>query len=127
VLLSLCYLLVRSILQLAVWRSNDIKELELAVLRHELDILRRRTKRPPLTMADRLFLAAASRLLPRKNWRSFIITPETLLRWHRRLVAKGWTYARPVGRPPMRGEVRGLVVRLARENPGGDINGLSGS
>jgi putative transposase len=118
VLLSLCYLLVRSSLQLAVWRwrSNDVKELELAVLRHELDILRRRTKRPPLTMADRLFLAAASRLLPRKDWRTFIITPETLLRWHRRLVAKRWTCT-PVGRPPMRGEIRGLVVRLARENP----------
>jgi putative transposase len=117
VLLSLCYLVVRRILQLAVWRSNDVKELELAVLRHELDILRRRTKRPPLTMADRLFLAAASRLLPRKDWRSFIITPETLLRWHRRLVAKHWTYTRPVGRPPMPREIRGLVVRLARENP----------
>jgi putative transposase len=119
VLLSLCYLLVRGILQVAVWRwrSNDVKELELAVLRHELDILRRRTKRPALTTVDRLFLAAASRLLSRKDWRSFIITPETLLRWHRRLVAKRWTYTRPVGRPPMRREIRGLVLRLARENP----------
>jgi putative transposase len=87
------------------------------VLRHELDILRRRTKRPALTTVDRLFLAAASRLLPRKDWRSFIITPETLLRWHRHLVAKRWTYTRPVGRPPMRREIRGLVLRLARENP----------
>jgi putative transposase len=64
-----------------------------------------------------MFLAAASRLLPRPDWRSFIVTPATLLRWHRRLVAKRWTYARPVGRPPMRRETRELALRLARENP----------
>jgi len=119
VLLSLCYLLVRGILQLALrrWCSNDVKELEIAVLRHELAILRRQTKRPAIATVDRLFLAAPSRFLPRERWQSFIIRPETLLRWHRRLVAKRWTYGRPVGRPPMRREIRGLVVRLARENP----------
>jgi putative transposase len=62
-------------------------------------------------------LAATSRLLPRARWRTFIITPATLLRWHRRLVAKRWTYARPAGRPPIRREIRMLVLRLARENP----------
>lgn len=66
---------------------------------------------------DRLFLAAASRLLPRGRWRSFIVTPATLLRWHRRLVAKRWTYVRPAGRPPLRREIRKLVLRLARDNP----------
>jgi transposase InsO family protein len=69
-----------------------------------------------MAWTDRLFLAAASRLLPRARWRSFIITPGTLLRWHRRLVAKRWTYARRAGRPPIRREVRALVLRLAREN-----------
>src|SRR5262245_20249577 len=69
------------------------------------------------TAVDRMFLAAASRLLPRAQWRSFIVTPATLLRWHRRLVAKRWSHARPVGRPPMRRETRELVLRLARENP----------
>src|SRR5262245_11746256 len=64
-----------------------------------------------------MFLAAASRLLPRAQWRSFIVTPATLIRWHRRLVAKRWTHARPVGRPPIRRETRELVLRLARENP----------
>src|SRR5881409_1088689 len=99
--LSLCYMVLRRVLQLAALRvrSNDLKELEIVVLRHELAILRRRTRHPALTWTDRLFLAAASRILPRARWRSFIVTPATLLRWHRRLVAKRWTYARRAGRP----------------------------
>jgi putative transposase len=119
VVLSLCYLLLRRILPLALWRwrSHDVKALEVVVLRHELAILRRRTKRPAMTAVDRLFLAASSRFLPRKDWPSFIVTPETLLRWHRRLVARRWTHPHPVGRPSMRREIRDLVLRLARENP----------
>src|SRR5216683_6164238 len=119
VFLTLCYVVLRRVLQLAAWRfrSNDLKELEIVVLRHEIAILRRRTRRPVMTWTDRLFLAAASRLLPRTRWRSFIITPGTLLRWHRRLVAKRWTYARRAGRPPVRREIRALVVRFAKENP----------
>src|SRR6266849_8395661 len=118
VFLSLCYLALRRVLQLAAlrFRSNDLKELEIVVLRHELAILRRRTRRPAMTWTDRLFLAAAGRLLPRARWRSFIITPGTLLRWHRRFVANRWTYARRVGRPPIRREIRELVVCLARDN-----------
>jgi putative transposase len=119
VLLSLCYLLLRRVLPLTLgrWRSTDVNELEIAVLRHELAILRRQTKRPAMTAVDRLFLAASSRFLARQAWPSFIVTPETLLRWHRRLVAKRWTGSRPVGRPPMRREIRDLVLRRARENP----------
>jgi len=102
--LSLCYMMLRRVLQLLALRvrSNDFKDLEIVVLRHELDVLRRRTRRPTMTWTDRLFLAAASRLLLRVHWRSFIVTPGTLLRWHRRLVAKRWTYARRAGRPPIR-------------------------
>jgi putative transposase len=119
VFLSLGYLMLRRVLQLAVLRvrSNEFKELEIVVLRHELAILRRRTRRPTVSWIDRLFLAAASRLLPRAQWQSFIITPATLLRWHRRLVATCWTYPRRAGRPPVRREIRRLVLRLARENP----------
>jgi putative transposase len=93
VLLSLAYVLARCVLQVAVWRwrSPVVKELEIVVLRHELAILRRQAKRPTLTTVDRLFLGASSRLLPRTAWPSFIVAPETLLRWHRRLVAKCWT------------------------------------
>jgi len=116
---SFCYLVLARLLQLAAlrFRSQEFKELEIVVLRHELAVLRRQTGRPELKPADRVFLAAASRLLPRSSWRSFVVTPTTLLRWHRRLVAKRWTYPGRVGRPPIGAEIRELVLRLARENP----------
>src|SRR4029453_2077965 len=73
---------------------------------------------PVYRPSDRAFFAAASRLLPREAWRSFLVCPETILRWHRRLVAGKWTRAhRPPGRPSLDPEVRELVLRLARENP----------
>src|SRR5207244_5309568 len=107
------------------------EELEIVVLRHQLAVLRRQTGRCQLTPTDRLFLAAASRLLPRSCWPSFVVTPRTLLRWHRRLVARRWTYTCRTGRRPIGGEIRQLVLRLARENPrwgypriAGEINGL---
>jgi putative transposase len=119
VLVSLCYVSLRWLLEFVALRarSQEFQELEIIVLRHELAILRRTTRRPAITAVDRVLLAVASRLLPRARWRSFIVTPATLLCWHRRLVARRWTYARPVGRPPLRREIRDLVLRLARENP----------
>jgi putative transposase len=130
---SLCYLVLRRVLQLAALRlrSSEFKESEIVVLRHELAVLRRQVARPELRPAERLFLAAASRLLPRANWQLFVVTPTTLLRWHRRLVARRWTYPGRVGRPPIGGEIRELVLRLARENPrwgyqriAGELRGL---
>ena len=89
------------------------------MLRHELSVLRRQASRPRFEASDRLLLAAVSRMLPRRSWQAFLVRPETLLRWHRRLVANHWTYPhRPPGRPPIGGEVRELVLRLARENTG---------
>ena len=74
-------------------------------------------RRPAFTPGDRLLLAALSRVLSRRSWQAFLVGPETLLRWHRRLVAKHWTYPhRRPGRPPINDEVRELVLRLAREN-----------
>jgi len=104
-------------LVLLLGRSDGSKELELVLLRHELAILRRDTRRPQLTARDRLALAALSRVLPRRSWHAFPVTPETLLRWHRRIITRHWTYPhRQPGRPPLGTEVRELILRLAREN-----------
>jgi putative transposase len=119
-LLVSLYVVLCRLLELVVLlgRCDRSKELEILVLRHELSILRRQVDRPQFEPHDRLLLAALSRVLPRRSWRSFLVQPETLVRWHRRLVARRWTYPhRSPGRPSIRDEVRELVVRLARENP----------
>ena len=89
-LVSLCYVSLRWLLEFVALRarSKEFQELEIIVLRHELAILRRTTRRPAITAVDRVLLAVASRLLPRSRWRSFIVTPAPLLRWHRRLVGR---------------------------------------
>ena len=117
---SFLYLVVRNLSAL-VWllaRSRRSKDLEILVLRHELAILRRQAARPKLTRADRALLAALSRSVPRAAWPSFPVKPETLLGWHRQLVARRWTYRhRKPGRPPLERSLRMLILRLARENP----------
>jgi putative transposase len=120
-LVSLVYLLFRRSLAVAALRlrSREFKELEIVVLRHELAVLRRQLGRPRLEETDRVFLAAASRLLSRTSRQSFFVRPDTLLGWHRQLVRKRWTYAgRRPGRPAIPGDVAALVLRLARENSG---------
>ena len=109
--LLLCYVALRWMLQLAALRcqSNEVKDLEIVLLRHELAILQRQIWRPTMTWTDRSVLAAASRLLPRAQWRSFIVTPATLLRWHRRLVAKR-------GPTPVESVARRFDVRFARRS-----------
>jgi hypothetical protein len=79
-------------LVLLLAHSDGGKELELLVLRHELSILRRQSPRPQLAESDRLLLAALSRVMSRRSWQAFLVTPETLLRWHRRIIRRRWTY-----------------------------------
>jgi len=119
--LSFAYWSLLRLLELVVLRrrSEREKEIEILLLRHQLRVLQRQVARPQLTQADRALLAAFSRVLLRQRWKSSLfVTPATVLRWHRELVARRWTYPhRRPGRPPTRAEVRALVVRLARENP----------
>jgi putative transposase len=120
VLTKLAYLtLCRSIQLLALLARRDaVKDLEILVLRHQLAVLRRQTPRPRLEPADRALLAAVSRVLPKSRWSCFLVKPETLLRWHRRLVAGAWTYPhRSTGRPALNPEVQQRIIRLASENP----------
>jgi putative transposase len=120
VLSKLAYLtLCRSVQTLVLLARGDAaKDLEILVLRHQLTVLRRQIPRPRFEPADRALLAAVSRMLPRSVWSCFLVKPDTLLRWHRRLVASAWTYPhRRTGRPPLDQEVQQLIIRLARENP----------
>jgi putative transposase len=111
--------LCRSIQLLALLARGDAaKDLEILVLRHQLAVLRRQTPRPKLEASDRALLAAISRVLPKARWSCFFVTPETLLRWHRRLVTGAWTYPHhQTGRPPLDRQIQQLIVRLAKENP----------
>jgi transposase InsO family protein len=100
--------------------SVSALEIENAVLRHQLAVLRRKAGRPRFRRMDRVLIAAGSRMLPRDRWSCLLVTPQTLLRWHRELVRRKWTFRRRgrLGRPPLDPEIKDLVVRLGRENPG---------
>ena len=98
--------------------GNVEKDVEILALRHQLLVLQRHVKRPRLTWSDRAFISLVARLLPRFALSLFIVSPSTILSWHRRLVARRWTYPRrSSGRPPLPAETVELVLRLARENP----------
>jgi hypothetical protein len=117
-LVSVLYRLLSGVLRLLVRCSVDERDLETAVLRHQLKILGRGGRRPRFTTADRAFLAAVARLLSRDRWRSFVVRPGTLTRWHRELLSmRRRRRSRRPGRPPLDPSIKGLVLRLGRENP----------
>jgi putative transposase len=119
---SLVYAVVRLLLDVALLRcrSGAARDVELLALRHEVRVLRRRTKRSPWRPGDRLVLTALSRYVPRASWHAFPVRPETLLRWHHELVRYKWAAfgrRRGPGRPPLPAGSRALILWLAAENP----------
>jgi putative transposase len=121
VALSVAYRLTRCLLSalMLLTRSGAVRQAGLLVLRHENAVLRRQAGRVRYQPADRLWLAALSRRVPRRRWPEvFLVTPATLLAWHRRLVARKWDYtSRRSGRPATVTGIRKLVIRIATDNP----------
>jgi transposase InsO family protein len=117
--LRLSYLIFRQVLGLILLlgRSSSSKNVELLVLRHEVAVLRRSNPRPRLNWADRAIFAALIRRLPRALRSQRLVTPNTILRWHWRLVRRKWTYPSRPGRPPIDDVLAALVMQMARENP----------
>jgi transposase InsO family protein len=111
---SLVALVLRRVVAWLAWSNEHAKDLEIVVLRHQLQVLRRQVGRPQFRWSDRLFLAVASRHLARETWRAFLVTPQTLLRWHRELVRRKWSRGagRRPGRPSLDEATRALILRL---------------
>ena len=118
--LSFLYRLVHRVLEaIRIHRMDAVsKDAEILVLRHQLAVLQRQGGRPRLTWSDRALVSALARLVPRQRWASFLVTPKTILRWHRALVRRRWTYPhRRHGRPVLPQETVELIVWVPKSHP----------
>jgi hypothetical protein len=113
----LAFLVLRRILRVVGGATFGAKDVEIAVLRHQLAVLRRQVTRPRYTPGDRMILATLAKLLPRDTWNVFLVTPSTLLRWHRELIRRRWTYPASGRRQALAPSVAELVLRMDRDNP----------
>jgi hypothetical protein len=103
VLFAVCYFILRLVLRINPDDDTREREAEILVLRHQLAVLKRASPRPRIRRLDRMMIAAFARLIRRDRWSGFIVSPATILRWHRELVARKWTYRRSrTGRPSIR-------------------------
>lgn len=117
-LFTFCYFILRAVLRIAPDRDAREREAEILVLRHQLAVLKRTSPRPKLRRRDRIVIVALAGLVSKERWSAFIVTPATVLRWHRELVRRKWTFRHvKVGRPPLDPELVCLILKMARENP----------
>jgi hypothetical protein len=118
VFLAVLYFILRLVLRLTPEGDAREREAEILVLRHQLAVMKRKSGLPKLRRLDRTLLAAFAGLVPRKRWSCFIVSPQTILRWHRELVARKWTFRhRRLGRPPLDPELLALIISMAKDNP----------
>lgn len=117
-LFTFCYFILRAVLRIAPDRDAREREAEIMVLRHQLAVLKRTCPRPKLRRRDRIVIVALAGLVSKERWSAFIITPATVLRWHRELVRRKWTFRhQKVGRPPLAPELVCLILEMAKDNP----------
>ena len=117
-LFTFCYFILRVVLRIAPDRDAREREAEILVPRHQLAVLKRTSPRPKLRRRGRIVIVALAGLVSKERWAAFIVTPATVLRWHRELVRRKWTFRHvKVGRPPLDPELVCLILKMARENP----------
>jgi putative transposase len=118
VLFAVCSFILRLVLRITPDDDTREREAEILVLRHQLAVKKRANPRPRIRRLDRMIIAAFARLIRRDRWSGFIVSPATILRWHRELVARKWTYKRSrTGRPPLDPSLGRLIVQMAKDNP----------
>lgn len=126
-LFSILYSIVRLLLRIAPETDSREREAEILVLRHQLAVLRRANPRPKMRRRDRMLIAALAGLMSPDRWHGFLIQPATILRWHRELVRRKWTFKRKkMGRPPLSPAMVSLIIQMAKQNPGWGVIRLKG-